>query len=156
MSSAALLGITISDDLSWKQHVSNILRRARKRIFFLYRLRQAKASQHVLWTTYCAMIRLILSYAFPAWCNVGKRDMWLLSRFELRLCNRFCMRLEADFESFCALMTERLAEKSLASHHPLHCIFDFLPSRYSSRLGQSHRKVLARTSRFKQSFIRFA
>lgn len=156
VSSANLLGITLSDNFSWRQHVSAILRKARKRIFFLYRLRQANAPQHVLWTTYCAMLRSVLSYSFPAWCNLNKCDMRLLARFEQRICRRFHIKRDVDFETFCASTAKKLAERSLAPHHPLYGIFDFLPSRYSSRLGHSHRKVLARTCRFKNSFIRFS
>ena len=155
VSSANLLGITISDNLSWKLHVYSILRKARKRIFLLYRLRQAKAPQHVLWLAYCAMLRSILSYSYPAWCNIGKGDVKLLTQFERRLCNRFDMRCDIDFQCFCSSVAKKLADKSLASQHPLHGVFDFLPSRFSSRLGNSYRKVFARTCRFKNSFIRF-
>lgn len=156
VSSAKLLGVLLSSDFSWKAHVTASLRKARKRLFFLHRLRQARAPQCVLGSTYCSMIRSILSYAFPAWCNVGKTLIKDLIRFERRICKRFNIECEVDFLTFCETMARRLSEKSLDVSHPLNSIFDFSSTRFSSRLGKSHRRVLARTSRFKSSFIRFA
>ena len=156
VSSAMLLGLTIASDFSWKPHIKLVLQRARKRVFFLNRLKQARAPQSVLWTVYSAMIQSILSYTYPAWCNIGKCDMTLVTNFERRIFKRFNMKCENDFFSFCVSMAKRLADSALESHHPLNGIFDFLPTRFSSRKGRSHRKLLARTNRFKNSFISFA
>ena len=154
---AKLLGILVSSDFSWRAHVTASLRKARKRLFMLHRLRHAKAPQSILWTTYSSMIRSMLSYAFPSWCNVGKTVMNDIVQFERRICKRFNIECEIDFLSFCETMAQRLADKSLNASHPLYCIFDFSSVRFSSRLGKSHRRVLARrpTSRFNSSFIRF-
>ncbi len=156
VSSAKLLGLTISSNLSWKSHVSLILQRARKRLFFLRRLMDARAPEFVLWTAYCGLIRSVLSYAYPAWCNVGSGDMGALTRFEHRICKRFRVECKVRFDCFCASAAKNLAQKALASHHPLNGIFDTEATRSSSRVGKGYRKVLARTSRFKTSFISFA
>jgi hypothetical protein len=154
--STKLLGLTLSSDFSWRLHVSEILSKSRKRLFFLHRLKQAKAPECVLWKTYCAMIRSIMCYSYPAWCNISKCDMQRLKQFEHRICKRFHIKCGVAFSDFCFSLAERLAASAIRSHHPLNGIFDILPSRFSARLGKSHRKVLARTSRFKNSFISFA
>ena len=39
-----LLGITLSNDLTWKRHVDNIVKKAGKRIYMLYQLKRAGVS----------------------------------------------------------------------------------------------------------------
>ena len=106
--------------------------------------------------TSCGLIRSVLSYAYPAWCNVGSGDMGALTRFERRICKRFRVECKVSFDCFCASAAKNLAQKALASHHPLNGIFDTAATRTSSRVGKGYSKVLARTSRFKKSFISFA
>ena len=40
-----LLGITLSNDLTWKRHVDNIVKNAGKRIYMLYQLKRAGVNQ---------------------------------------------------------------------------------------------------------------
>ena len=47
-----LLGITLSNDLTWKRHVDNIVKKAGKRIDMLYQLKRAGVNQADLVTIY--------------------------------------------------------------------------------------------------------
>ena len=47
-----LLGITLSNDLTWKRHVDNIVKKAGKRIYMLYQLKRAGVNQADLVTIY--------------------------------------------------------------------------------------------------------
>ena len=40
-----VLGITLSNDLTWKRHVDNIVKKAGKRIYMLYQLKRAGVNQ---------------------------------------------------------------------------------------------------------------
>ena len=153
---AKLLGLTIGSNFSWKMHIADALRKARQRMFLLHVLQRANAPQWALWKTYCVMIRSILSYAFPAWCNANKGDMRMITNFEKRICRRFNLCCEISFSEFCVTVAKRLASNASKPHHPLNSIFDFESTRYSTRLGYNHRKVKSKTTRFKHSFISFA
>jgi hypothetical protein len=154
--SARLLGITIDNKLSWQEHLSNILSKMRRRVYMLYSLKRIKAPPHICWNVYCALLRSIASYGYPAWCNISKSRFQQLTRFEERICKLFGLPAKISFSDFCFRLAQRLALKARDPEHPLHLIHDFQPLRYSTRLGKSSRKVKSLTRRFGDSFIRFA
>ena len=63
--SAKLLGVTISDDLSWNEHVREVVKKASKRLYFLVQLKRARLPTSELVLFYCTCIRSVLSYAVP-------------------------------------------------------------------------------------------
>ena len=62
---AKLLGVTISSDLSWNEHISNVVKKTSKRLYFLVQLKRAKVAFKDLVLFYVACIRSILTYATP-------------------------------------------------------------------------------------------
>ena len=62
-----ILGVWLSDDLSWKSHVSHMYSRATPRLYYLKQLRRCGLSQCHLLAYYKTLIRLILEYACPVW-----------------------------------------------------------------------------------------
>ena len=52
----ALLGITLSNDLTWKRHVDNIVKKAGKIIYMLYQLKRAGVNQADLVTIYISVV----------------------------------------------------------------------------------------------------
>ena len=62
-----LLGITLSNDLTWKGHVDNIVKKAGKRICILYQLKRAGVNQADLVTIYISVVRTVVEYACPVW-----------------------------------------------------------------------------------------
>ena len=62
---AKLLGVTISSDLSWNEHISNIVKKTSKRLYFLVQLKCAKIAFKDLVLFYVACIRSVLTYATP-------------------------------------------------------------------------------------------
>ena len=55
-----LLGITLSNDLIWKKHVDNIVKKAGKRIYMLYQLKRAGVKQADLVTIYISVVRPVV------------------------------------------------------------------------------------------------
>ena len=67
---AKLLGVTISQDLTWNKHVDNIVKKAGKRLYMLYQLKRAGITQKGLVSVYVSVVRpIILEYACPVWHN---------------------------------------------------------------------------------------
>ena len=64
---AKLLGITISDDLTWASHVLAITSKANKRVFMLHQLKRSGVGIEDLKCIYCSVIRPLLEYACPVW-----------------------------------------------------------------------------------------
>ena len=60
---AKMLGVTISNNLTWSKHVDNIVSKAGKRVYMLYQLKRAGISQLDLVKIYVSVIRPVLEYA---------------------------------------------------------------------------------------------
>ena len=61
------LGITLSNDLTWKRHLDNIVKKDGKRICMLYQLKRAGVNQADLVTIYISVVRPVVEYACPVW-----------------------------------------------------------------------------------------
>ena len=67
---AKMLGVTISNNLTWSKHVDNIVSKAGKSVYMLYQLKRAGISQNDLVKSYVSIIRPVLEYACPVWVLV--------------------------------------------------------------------------------------
>ena len=71
--SRKVLGITKSYDLSWNEHVDEIISKARKRVYMINQLKRARLNQNDLIRIYVSVIRPVVEYACPVWhTNVPK------------------------------------------------------------------------------------
>ena len=66
VTSAKILGMTITDDLKWNVHAANILLKASKRLYLLKQLKRANVDTNSVIKFYCACIRSVLGYACQA------------------------------------------------------------------------------------------
>jgi len=67
VSTFKLLGVHISNDLKWTQHVDAISSKIASRLYFLRQLKRAGATSGDLMCFYCTVIRPIIEYASPVW-----------------------------------------------------------------------------------------
>jgi len=67
VTSAKLLGVTISSDLIWNVHVNNLVSKAGKRLYLLSQLKHSGLSQNDLLDFYKSVIRSCLEYVCQAW-----------------------------------------------------------------------------------------
>ena len=65
VSSYKLLGVIISNDLSWNEH-----KKATKRLFVLRTLKRVGLGTNDLVLVYCSIVRSIVEYASPVWAAV--------------------------------------------------------------------------------------
>ena len=67
VSSFKLLGVTLSNDLSWNDHCDEMLKKACKRLYALRSLKAAGLNQKDLVLVYCSLVRSVVEYASPVW-----------------------------------------------------------------------------------------
>ena len=67
VSKTKLLGVIISNDLTWDEHIMSICKKACGRIYQLYPLKRAGVSVKDLILIYFTTIRPVLEYACPVW-----------------------------------------------------------------------------------------
>ena len=68
--SAKLLGVTISNNLTWNMHIDQIIKKASKRMYFLIQLERANVARHELILFHTSCIRSVRTYASPAFLYV--------------------------------------------------------------------------------------
>jgi exonuclease III len=69
------LGITITQSLSWNQHINTITNKALKRMWFLVWTLGFNAPQQAKLTTYLAIVRSTLEYCTPVWNPTTKENI---------------------------------------------------------------------------------
>lgn len=60
-----ILGVTISNNLHWNDHINNIIKKANKRLYFIVLLKRAKVPTKDIIMFYCTCIRPVLEYCAP-------------------------------------------------------------------------------------------
>ena len=81
-----LLGVYISSDLSWNEHVDFIVKKTTKRLYSLRVLRKAGVQQADLVRIYSSLIRSVLKYGAPVWSALPG---YLSNRFRSFITMRF-------------------------------------------------------------------
>ncbi len=148
VSSTKFLGVHITEDLSWTNNTAALAEKAQQRLYFLHKLRRARAPASIMCTFYRGTIESILTSCITVWYGA---------------CNAFCRKslqrivraaekiVGVSLPSLQDIYSTRLTRKALCiagdSTHPTHSFFSLLPS------GRRLRSLQARTSRLKDSFI---
>jgi len=60
-----LLGVIISNNLTWNDHINEVIRKVSKRLYFLIQLKRANVAARDLVLFYSTCIRSIIDYAIP-------------------------------------------------------------------------------------------
>jgi hypothetical protein len=157
--SVKILGITFSTDLKWKIHITSILSKARRLTGLCMYLKRSGCSIDWCWRVYVSLIRSVVLYAFPAWCNAPKTLLAQLKKMESRLTKALGSPPKTSMEDASLKLCTNLAIDILSSpDHPLHSIFDNRSTRKSERFSAKKSLVapFAFTRRFKDSFISYA
>ena len=64
-----LLGVTISNDLKWNEHVDYVIKKVNKRIYFLIQLKRAKVPLKDLSLFFVTCIRSVMDYGNVSYFN---------------------------------------------------------------------------------------
>ena len=74
-----LLGVYLSDNLTWNEHVTHIVKKESKRLYALRSLTKCVLSDSQLILVFCCIIRSVLEYECPAWAGLPQ---YLSDHFE--------------------------------------------------------------------------
>ena len=85
------MGVLITDDLSWSDHISLICTKARKQLGFIYRKFYDHSTPNTLKSLYTAFVRPHLEYAVPVWNPHLKKDILALESVQ-RLATKICTK----------------------------------------------------------------
>ncbi len=148
VSSTKFLGVHITEDLSWTNNTAALAKKAQQRLYFLRKLRRARAPAPIMCTFYRGTIESILTSCITVWygaCNASCRKS--LQRI-VRAAEKI---VGVSLPSLQDIYSTRLTRKALYiagdTTHPTHSFFSLLPS------GRRLRSLQARTNRLKDSFI---
>ncbi|XP_067362509.1 von Willebrand factor A domain-containing protein 5A-like isoform X3 [Channa argus] len=145
VSSTKFLGVHITEDLSWTDNTAALAKKSQQRLYFLRKLRRARAPSPIMYTFYRGTIESILTSCITVWygaCNASCRKT--LQRI-VRAAEKMIGVSLPSLQDIYGTRLTRNAEGFAG--HPSHSFFSLLPS------GRRMRSLQARTSRLKDSFI---
>ena len=167
VSSAKVLGVTISNDLKWNDHVDTITSKAARRLYLLSQLKRAGISPDDLLAFYYSVIRSVLEFS----CQLFHRSLPKYLSDDIERIQRRAMRIIFTSLSYCEAMDkagiptlserrESLSIKLLEDivgneHHKLANLLPPMASSHARRLRNKRRfnTPVCRTDRFMNSFI---
>ena len=128
------LGVTISEDLKWNTHVSNVCTKANRTHGFL-RHNQSSCPQDVKEMAYKWLMRPVLDYASPVWDPHGKEIQEELEKVQNHAARFVTGKYNFETESMISILQqsgwESLQKRSKGSKHIL--LFKGLKGRASIR-----------------------
>ena len=81
-----LVGLTFSDNLSWKCHILNVYKKCRRSILMLRRAKRALSNDALL-VVYKSFVRSVMEYSAPIWMGAGKSYLSKLDDLQSRFIN---------------------------------------------------------------------
>ena len=156
VSTTKLLGMQLCANLKWDTHYQNALSKASRRLYILRQLTRAKCPTMWIWNAYNAFIRCVVSYGFPAACNIPQKIMLKIIQLEKRAATIIGTSPPNDsitqhLEKMCVRLAQQAASRA---SHPLSHLFSLSVDR-SRRRRQRYAIPLCRTQRFKTSLVKF-
>ena len=148
-----ILGVTFTSRLTWKLHISEILKKASRRLYIIRCLRET-LGKHELIVVFHAIITALFMYASPVFGHLSKTLTEKVDRFFRRshrlICGRECEC--GKFDLFSDMLVRNglnfLSNCETNSCHPLH---HFVPSRL--RISNHFLIPFSRTARRANSFF---
>jgi hypothetical protein len=163
---AKILGVTIQSDLKWNSHISNMIKKANKRLYLLRLCKRAGLSDSDLICIFITLIRSILEYCCVVWHpalprylhedieHVQKRVMKVIfphCDYNAALAQANIQTLYDRREDQC----KKLFQKMQCSSHKLHSSLPVMPSINYNLRHQAIPHVKCHTSRYSKTFLPF-
>ena len=145
------LGTTISKDLKWSCHITNSVKKARQRLFFLRTLNKFKVGHRILSTFYRSVIESVLTFSITVWFgSASAKDINDLNKV-IKTASRI---IGSDLPSLTEIHEKRVIRRAINTfrdtEHPANYLLQPLPS--NKRL----RSIQTKSARFMNSFYPLA
>ncbi len=152
-----ILGVTFADNFLWNSHVCNQIKKACKRIFIIRNLKRSGCDGNVIFNVYIALIRSVLLYSYPCFCNAPKYLHDMLHKVEKRVLSIISMNLVSEDRNILSaagnLCTSLFYNVLRANEHPLRELF--MARQPTARNPCVLRRPRMKTKRFSSSFLKF-
>ena len=165
-----LLGVYISNNLKWNDHVTAICKKTSSRLYLLKQMKRACIDTDDLLCFYTTVVRPVLEYACIAWhSSLTKHLKDMLESQQVRAMHIIfnnipyhealelsnISSLHDRREQLCSQFFETLKQETSCLHHILPAVRD---SEILAKLRSAHQYTIprARTERFKNSFLQYA
>ena len=163
-SSAKILGMTLSSDLTWNDHVNEPIRRANKRLYFLVLLKRAGVNPCDIIHFYCTVVRPVLEYCSPIFHHalpeylikdierVQKRALSIIlpdCSYSLCLSTYDLDTLQSQYKDQCFKLFNVISD----NHKLSHLLLPNHVNHYNLRRNRKYDLPDVCTKRFQQSFI---
>ena len=164
-----LLGVWISQALTWEKHVSELTKKASQRLYFLRLLKRSGLRTNDLRMYYVSVIRPVLEFASEVWHpGLTKEQCGLIERCQRRALNIICPDLDYQEANMSILnlttletrrmeTCKRLFHQIVNGHHKLSRL---LPVRrvsaYNTRHFRNYPVPTIRNNRYKSDFITYS
>ncbi|KAI4890202.1 hypothetical protein NFI96_002001, partial [Prochilodus magdalenae] len=148
VSSYRYLGVHLSNNLTWSNNTSSLVRKAHQRLYFLRRLRRAGLGSLVLTSFYRCVVESVLCSSINVWhgsCSAADRKA--LQRVVKAAQRSVGVSLPTTTDIYTSRCRKRATCIMRDPTHPAHSLFVPLPS------GRRLRSVKCRTNRLRNSFI---
>ncbi|KAI5608791.1 gastrula zinc finger protein XlCGF28.1-like, partial [Silurus asotus] len=149
VSSFKFLGVHISEDLSWQQNTSALVKKkAQQRLYFLRSLKKSYLSPGILTCFYRCIIESILTNSITVWYGGStvceRKALQRVVKTAQRITGTQIPAVKHLHHSRCLRKAHSIIKDS---SHPSHKLFNLLPSQ------RRYRNLHTRTSRFRDSFF---
>ena len=164
VSEIKLVGVLLSDDLSWHKNTLYICEKARLKLWILRRMVTLDLDQDQLYDVYCKEIRSILEYGVPVWHpGLTQNDSMTIERIQKVAFKMILKEKFTDYSSACLYFNTttlkqrrqklclNFATRNIKSENSF---FDLMRKTVNTRSANDRVKVFkCRTNRFEKSSL---
>ena len=165
VTSSKVLGITISADLTWNDHIEAIVKKASKRVYMLYQLKRSGVAETDIVTIYTTVVRPVVEYSCQVWHtslpkylsnkleSIQKRALRVAfpgQPYEDILQRTGLTTLHKRRDKLCLDYFSKIKSPSHKINHVLPLVKE---SAYNLRKSTPYPIPIAKTNRYKNSFI---
>ena len=143
VNSYKFLGTHISNDLKWHCNSTEIVKKARQRLFFLRTLSSFKVQQCILVSFYRAIIESVLTSSITVWFGSANKKEITKMNSVIRSAERI---IGAGLPSLHSIYNDRVKKRTVSivkdSFHPANYLFEFLRSGRRMRCFYGNKRLL--------------
>lgn len=159
VSEIKFLGVLFQSDAKTDRHLTSVLKKASRNLFFIKLLWLNGAPSNIIWEAYLSLVFSCFSYCWPAYCDIPSSFFRQFCSIEKRASKwsgtSFSVdNLRSRLDRICLRLVRKIV--SLNDVHPLAEFFVFRPPIQGLRRTRSLQLPAKTKAFYRKSFLRFA